>query len=143
MSGGKRVRAVEIEKTGSIKDQEKTLVQKWAESQFCNFPKGADLEEVRVTVLDFFRKAHPNESASPELPRRALGTYLKQLVADNPSRFERCLTGWKCAPPLSYLVSESLPDHKVFFWHHDSPFFMEPKRSLPTVASSKKEERPL
>jgi hypothetical protein len=101
-----------FEKTSRVRDFVSSAVQAWADSAACNFRGGAMLATLAASVNQH-HSTRSNAAGPLDLSTRALGIYLKQLASKHPARFEHSLEGWKCAPPLSYLVSASLPQHKV------------------------------
>ena len=100
------------EKTGRVRDIVSNAVQAWADSAACDFRDGAMLATL-VTSISEQHSTRSNAAEPLDLSTRALGVYLKQLAVKHPARFESSLRGWKCAPPLSYLVSTSLPPNRV------------------------------
>jgi hypothetical protein len=99
-----------VEPTGRVQVAEERAVRAWAASKRCDFRNGVGLAVLLGSVT-----AHNDETGGDRLDisTRILGGILKKLAVDEPERLQSTILGWKCAPPLSYLVSTSLPPNKV------------------------------
>jgi hypothetical protein len=124
-------------RTGRVRDSEERAVRAWALSKRCDFRNGA-----KLAVLCGSATAHNDETGGErfEISTRALGSLLRKLAKEEPERFHDTMAGWKCAPPLSYLVSTSLPPNKVLANRDD---VKKGKKAVLLVVTKKKQQQAL
>ena len=113
---GKRevMNVLTIAKTGRPKDVDELAVRDWACSTLCDFRNGAKLVLLVASVKEHYKAA--NAVADLDLSTRALSSYIKKLSGEPAfkGRFSKDIStsGWKCAPPMSYLKGV-LPPNKM------------------------------